>query len=708
MVANLTKVNSWKLIIFLQLLAIITIIMDIPFARQMIGFLYLTFIPGLILTKLFGLDEFNIARTLLFSVGFSIFTLMLLGLLINESLPILGIPEPLSIWPLMITLNLTMVGLYFVGYFYKKNFRISMKIQNLSPLVLLFIFLPLLSIVGTFVVNNGGNNFVLLLLIVMVSGLVLAYVMSGKMSFFANSNSFILLMIAISLLLHSSLITNYITGYDVYEEFYVFRLTESSLQWNSSSVSINPNINKVNSMLSVTILPTIYSQILKIEGNLLFKLLYPFILSLMVIGLYQLYRQQLDETTTFLSVFFFIANSVFFGLFSSRQMVAELFFILLFLVLFDKKLKSPKKNICYLIFCAALIMSHYSLSYIFLFSIFFIWVLQLINIRTKLITGRQILSFSVLAFGWYIFTTGASSFNDLVNTFTFIYRNFYTDLLNPQARSTLVLTALGASRAESFGHQFSRVLFYISEFLIIIGFIELMKNRKRRRINEGFLVLLFLNLTFLLLSIFIPNFAASLNITRLYQIALLALAPLCVVGGKAILAFIGKQKIKSYYATVLLATYLITFLMFQSGFVFAVTNDVNWSLPLSIHRGDVENLALYDKIISEQEVLGAQWLHEKALNNSAVVYADAISVDHHLTAYGMVPYENMRILSNVTNTLDSGSYVYLRRFNVVDGIVKGANYQWATTEFSKVLRNSSKIYSNGESGIYFFVMPDSD
>lgn len=699
--------NGWVFLLFCQFFTDLVIVLDIPIARQVIGSLYFIFIPGFMLLRLFDLKELDTVQTYLFSIGISAFFWMSLGVMINEIFPILRVHNPLSVSSLMITMNLITVVLCLIGYLFKKNFKLFLKILNLPPWILLFSFLPVLSIAGTFLVNSGGSNILLVLLIIIVSGLVLWYVLSGRIKFFSDFNSFVLLMIAISLLFHTSLITNYIIGYDVYEEFYVFRLTENSLRWNSSSVSTHFNTNKVNGMLSVTILPTIYSQMLKIEENLIFKLLYPFIFSLLAIALYKLYSKHLDETTAFLSVFFFMANSAFFNLFSSRQMVAELFFVLLFLVLFDKKLDSSKKTICYVAFSAALVVSHYSISYIFMFFIFFVWISQLVNRKFKLIIASQILCFSILAFGWYVFTTKASSFNDLLNTFNFIYRNLNADLFNPSARGTLVLTALGATQADSIGHQVSRVLFHISESLIIIGFIELMRRgKKRRTINEGFLMLVFLNFTILLLSIIIPNFAGSMGISRLYHIVLLTLAPLCIIGGKAILAFITKQKIKSYYASILLITYLISFFMFQTGFVFAVTGEVNWSIPLSIHRGEVENLALYDKIISEQEVLGAQWWHEEAFSNLAVVYADTMSVAHHLTAYGMVPYENMRILSNDTKMLDSGSYVYLRRLNVVYGIVKGQNYEWYTTEFSSILYNSSKIYSNGESEIYLSVLPD--
>lgn len=695
--------NGWKFVLFIQLLTNLVIVFDIPIARQIIVFINLTFIPGIVLIQLFELKELDSAQTWLFSVGFSVIFWMLLGLLINEVFPFFGVPYPFSTLPLLVIMNLVMTTFLLIGYSFKKNFSLFSKIQNIPPLISIFFFLPFLSIVGTFLVNNRGDNLLLLFLILAISGLVLAYVLSWRIKKFSKYDSFMLMMIVLSLLLHTSLITNYVVGFDVYREFYVFRVTENSLRWNSSSVSTNFAINKVNGMLSVTILPTIYSQMLKIEENFLFKFLYPFILSWLAIGLYKLYRTQFDERLSFLSVFFFTANSVFFTLFSSRQMVAELFFILLFLVLFNKKLSSPKKELCYLIFSAGLVMSHYSMSYVFIFLIFVIWAYQLIRKRTKLVTTSQLLSIFVLASGWYIFTSGASTFNDLLNAIQFVYRNLSSDFFNPQARSTLVLTALGAGQADSIIQQVGRMLFYLSEFVIIVGFVTLLIKRKERRaMNEGFVMLLFLNITLLLMSIIVPNFAATLGITRFYQIALLTLAPLCIVGGNAIFNLIGKQRFKPFIASTLLILYLIAFFLFQTGFVYAITGDVNWSLPLSIRRGEVENPALYDRIISKPEVFGVQWFHEKALSNWTVVYADIVAV-RHLTAYGMIPYENVRELSNVTTISDRSSHVYLRRFNVIDGIIQGANYVWDSSDFSYLFNDMNKIYSNGVSESYMSV-----
>ncbi len=61
----------------------------------------------------------------------------------------------------------------------------------------------------------------------------------------------------------------------------------------------------------------------------------------------------------------------------------------------------------------------------------------------------------------------------------------------------------------------------------------------------------------------------------------------------------------------------------------------------------------------------------------------------------MVPRSSMEELSNTTKVIEDGA-VYLGRVNIIDGVVFGRRgTSWNTTEFSSMLENMSKIYSNG-------------
>jgi uncharacterized membrane protein len=83
------------LLLFLQLIVYFTVFVDVPVARQVIGFIYLSFIPGLIIVKLLKLDELERLEIVLFSIGISVAFLMFAGLLINTLFPLFGVSEPL-------------------------------------------------------------------------------------------------------------------------------------------------------------------------------------------------------------------------------------------------------------------------------------------------------------------------------------------------------------------------------------------------------------------------------------------------------------------------------------------------------------------------------------------------------------------------------------------------------------------------------------
>ena len=141
--------NFLLIIIFLQISLYLTVLFDIPIARQVIGFAYFTFVPGFIFVKLMKLDKLGMVTTFLFSAGFSIAFLMFLGLAINESFPIFGLSEPLSTAPLLFVFSsIVMVGAVMV-YLRGENTSVS-KLENVRfPISsLIYIALPIMSIVG--------------------------------------------------------------------------------------------------------------------------------------------------------------------------------------------------------------------------------------------------------------------------------------------------------------------------------------------------------------------------------------------------------------------------------------------------------------------------------------------------------------------------------------------------------------------------------
>ena len=125
----------------------------------------------------------------------------------------------------------------------------------------------------------------------------------------------------------------------------------------------------------------------------------------------------MTKKIAFLSTFFFMSFFTFYkemlGL--ARQMIAELYFVLLMLLLFDKKIDLIKKRILLMIFSLALIFSHYSTSYIYIFYVFFTWFFSLLmKNKNSILSGTYVALLFTAAFSWYIYVSASSPFITIV------------------------------------------------------------------------------------------------------------------------------------------------------------------------------------------------------------------------------------------------------------------------------------------------------
>lgn len=714
--------NNWELRRFLEVMLIIqvavylVVFLDIPVARQIIGFLYLSFIPGMILTRVLRLHKLETLETILFSVGLSIAFLMFIGSLMNGLYPFIGISAPLSTLSLIVTISVCLTVMLYVVSYVDKDFSSSIEGNLKIRSSILLLFLPLLSVFGTLSVSYLHNNYALLLMMMFISVLVFACV--SKKLVFPTSYPLTILMIALALLFHTSLFSSRLIGADIHLEYYVFDLAKGNSFWQHIIPSATLTTSTYNSMLSITVLPSIYAHILNVEGVWVFKVIYPIIYSMVPLGLYQIckkyiYKEQgnLDAKTkkrnivAFLGVFFFISGFSFYTEMPAvaRQEIAELFFILLIFVMFNKKIDLSKRRILFIIFCASLVVSHYGLSYIGMLFISSAW-LSLLFMKgatarvNETLTGTLVALYFLTIFSWNTFVSGSASLETFTEYGKRVFTHFFTDLFNPQTRHPDVLKFLGAGQHLSIGHQIGRIVFYLTVLFIVICVIRLVIERKETEFDRKYVLMSLSSFVILSMCVILPYFA-GLNMTRVYHITLFFLAPLCVLGGDTAFQIMSKviPILKhTNIRLILVSIVLVAYFLFQIGFVYEVIGDVPMSFSLSADRMD--KLVFDSYYIYEKEVYGARWLSNYKFVSSNV-YADYIAKHHVLTSYAMIPQTYIHELSNTTETIE-GTYVYLRRLNVVDDLVSGKYDMWNITEIPSLLNLKNKIYSNGGSEIY--------
>lgn len=699
MSAKLGKLNFLIIIVFLQSIIYLTIIFDIPIARQVLGFLYVTFLPGFIILKMVKLDVPDRVETVLFSVGLSIATLMLVGLLINETGFLFGFSNSLSLIPLITMLNsLILIGGVLT---YLRGENLEIKTLRPSPSTLLFIVLPILSMLGAIWVKTYENNIILLFTIIIVALLFTAGVLSKKIAH-PNLYPIAIVTIAVSLLFHSSLTSNNMIhfGSDMPGEVFAFKIVENNAHWSP----VNPyfwdlSVGRTYAMLSVTILPTIYTNLLNIDIIWMFKTLYPLIFALVPLSLYKLWSKFINEKYAFVSAFLFMAYNVFYtemlGL--SKQMIGELFFVLLLLVILNKKLRPTSKTSCFLIFSFALVTSHYALAEIFLFLILFVLISLIIMKKpSRYITLTTVFCFFVIMFSWYLYTSNSAVFNAFIEFGEHVY-NQLGEFFNPAARGQTVLRGLGLEAPPTIWNMLSRIFAYLTQILIVVGFVGVITKRVGLHFEREYFLLSLFSVTFLAALILVPGLANTMNMTRFYHILLFFLAPLCVLGAKTILAIFSRRKTE-ITASLLLLTVLIPYFLFQVGFIYEVTGNDNWSLPLSKYRMPAYRLYGQLGYTTAYSISSAEWLSKNVAIGNTKIYADFWGRLTELRGYSGIYVGYVEILSNTTRTTANG-IVYLNSLNIIEEIVVGNHYAWNASEL-EFLSDLNMVYSNGGSEVY--------
>lgn len=686
------------IVFLLQIVMYFALFLNFPILRQAVGLIYLTFIPGIITIKLLKLDKLGTLEFILFAVGFSVAFLMVAGLVLNSFGAGFGLSLPLSTLPLSLFLNtLILVGAVAAQFREDKTIKQQAPAGKLafSPLAVLLILLPVLSVVGTYLVNVTGDNSILLLMITAISLLFIAIAFFERPAF-EKLYPIAIFMIALALLFHFSLISDYIVPYggDSPVELFTFRTTQLNSYWNPVlpfAVGDQP-LGRMNAMLSVTVLPTVYSNMLGMDPTWIYKLVYPLIFALLPIGLYLLWQPYIGKKFAFLAAFLFMAQSTFYTemMALSRQSIAELFFVLLFVVILNKKIKLQSKYFAFVIFSFGLIFSHYALSEIFLVLIFVAWLASAWFFKRPSVNLQlgMVVFFFVAMFCWYIYTSGSIVFDSFITFTNYVYGQL-GDFFNPLSRGTSVLTGLGLAGSPSVLNTISRIFAYVTELFILIGIVSLITRKTKFRFDRDYAVFSLVAMLFLAALTIVPGLANTLNMTRYYHILLMLLAPFCIVGIWAFVNFIAKKE-KALAVSLLAVVILVPYFLFQTNYMYEVAKTDSWSIPLS--RDRMSPLRLYGDFgyIDDFSVYGAQWLH------SSVPYQNNITADNglftSLTAYGLVYRGYVTEIRNDT-IIRPEEYAFLSYISI--------NYEkqaWNGT-LDIVLNQTNIIYSNGGSEV---------
>lgn len=681
---------------------------DIPVLRQLFGFVFLTIVPGTLILRILKVHNIGMAESLVYSVGLSLAFVMFFGLFVNILHFVAGISRPISLYPLTISFGIAVLIMSVVAYLRDKDTLLpepAHPIQIFTAPNLFIILLPLLAISGALLVSYYKSNILLLLFIALTA--LAACLVSFNKFFPKRTYPFLILMIAVALLYHTTatLASSYLTGYDIQAEYLYQGITINRGYW---STSIGTNLNTA---LSLTLLSPIYSIVLGMDGLWVFKIIFPLFFCLVPLALFLAYREQAGDKRAFLSVFFFMSVIYFLGV-SNRIIVAELFFAILILLIVEKRLTQPQKSVLALVCIFGLPISHYGLTYVCLFLLVIGYPISLF-LKSKIVwrvkgkfpaifsrspvfpesdannrgqssvrsvlSGNFIILFMVAALGYYIYTAHGAVVVALLQIITHISGNL-GELLNPATQESLVGVATGADFASvSISGRGFRLFQYATQIFIVIGFIRLFTKPDGLRFRTEYVALMIVCALILLLCIILPYFSSHMEVERFYHFTLFLLSPMCIIGGETVWQIFPRlfRNLVTWkksgrllmpldfnhpnrnYIILIALLLLIPYFLFNTGFFFEVIRseaynvvDTPSSRALSSYRVDMEVSNNYENAV-------VQWLPD-VVDKNLFINSDQYGKLSLLFSL----YQQAKALPADVKEVPKDEYIFLRTWNL--------------------------------------------
>ncbi len=783
MFLNPFRINDWKLADTLKAALVLQLVvfalvggdavgMHLPLARALVGVAYMLFLPGVLFLRVLRAHDLGSTRTLLFSVGLSIATVMFVGLFANVVYPLLGIERPLSLAPVVGTMTAVVALLAALSYWRDRDFAEELTLdwrRVLTPPVLILCLLPFISIFAAFAMNIYGSNIALLFLLVLVATTALWVGVSPSIP--KEVYPLAVFAIALALVYYGSLVSSYVWGWDIQKELNHANLVLTYGVWNPALPG------GTNAVISVTTLAPLLSLTSGLSVVWLFKLVYPMLFAFVPLGIFIAVQKQTNDKIAFLAAFFV---SLLFTFYSempalARQEVAELFLVLLLVVTVDKYRSQEEKKrvyILYGIFAISLVAAHYTLAFIYLIYLVIAWLLLFLidnpairrlhqsaeGIPTdqSMTPHRMLTLIFVLAFGaftaaWYA-SAGAAVSKDIGGTFTKIVYVIFAPraiaitvgvgaavylfalaliyiIVSRRAQALqwgrlhslspiVLLATLGASALNwdtlkdvlqigtlSPLHEVGRALYIISIFFILVGLCSVAFRSGRCRFDKELIALALASFAVFVAAIIVPQLSFTINMTRLFHISTLLLAPFCVTGALLVLQtaarVIGwRDNVSHAYALKIAAAFFVVLFLFNTGFIYEVAQQESTSFILN---GNIDAARF-----NEMEIAAGQWLGPVRGSSNGVthsIFADA----HRQELLKSFLNSDVQYLRKPPATTSLNGYVYLGTYNLKTGqiaqiqeqtLLQGTAISYADIGTTNAIR--SKIFDDGGAAVYYY------
>jgi len=669
-------------------------------------FTYCIFIifPGWLLIKIFRLGINNFIELILISIGLSIFFIYSLGLCINFLYPCIGIMDPLSATSVQITFSVSILLLSTVAWKLNNNYHLKfdeIKFNVIEKRELIIpSLLPLIAIIGTILMNKYDINYISILYYLIVIIVVIRCTVKPQ----CNDKILptVLIFISLSQLLIWGLRSNHLMFMtDTDQEFFYYNLTLLNQGWNAFPSNV------VNGCLSVTLLPVIFKGFMGLSSEILFRILFPLILSIIPIIVYKIANNFLSSKMSFLCSFYFIS---FYNFFSTnvRVNVAILFFSLIIMLIFSNNINTITKKILLIVFSFSCLVSHYSTGYILFFIMIIYWITKIVldrrlngdnrNDSNKIISLSTVLLYLGLLILWFLYVVG-SAFNAgitiIYNTLIEMNKLFVSD-----SRSVYLQVATGAgTRNSGIAEQIEVGITWLIVIIIVVGLICTLKNLFLKRpnridivdssmigstVNKEYIYFSIVAMGIFLFSAIAPYISFVYDFVRTYYQMLIILIIYLPMG---LIRILRRIKINPIYIILLI---LILYFSSTSGLTYQMAGTQK-SIILNSTGTQYDDLYIHD-----QESYSSKWLSvyiDDSTNNIRTDYLGRF----RLIIEGL--FNPPTVINHLADG-DNHEIVYLRYINVNENKIINSNMEYNSLSDYDYFNNKNKIYNNEGSAIY--------
>jgi uncharacterized membrane protein/glycosyltransferase involved in cell wall biosynthesis len=378
----------------------------------------LLIVPGVVLLRAMRVPGRTIASFPVYVPCASLAVLLGSGVAVDLIGPLVGVAEPLRPGPLLIGLEIICLALLARSVSAPRSSAIPWR--SLPSLwCALPLLLPVIAAAGALRLNNGHGSFVAVAALFIWLVMVIAALTFGP-RLGRPMLAFVVYAAALAMLWSFSLRGSAFYGFDIADEYYFLHHTVLTGIWHPSNSG-----NAFSAMLSVTVMPAELHALAGVPTALVFQAVYPMITALFPVAVFYLASRVLSDRWAFAAAALIPTQAVFTQELPAiaRQEIALVLFTALAAALLETKLSRWVQVPLAILFTLAMVVSHYTTTYIAIPVIGFAFLMQWAASwvrpmpRMSLAFAGAFVAAAAGAFLWYgPVTHSASNVSEFVQT----------------------------------------------------------------------------------------------------------------------------------------------------------------------------------------------------------------------------------------------------------------------------------------------------